>query len=173
MYNARKNLSYLSVILLVITNVIISHAQEIKTVQNLDAHSKTVYFDLEKGLAVADTEEGWDISLNKTTIALYPGTEGGKGVYAKVLLKPFDQTNKADAKDGLLKDQDKKLAIPTGSGNGWYEYDMTDHAINPIKDHVIIVKTRTGKLYKLEILNYYHATNHSSANYTFRYALLK
>ena len=47
------------------------------------------------------------------------------------------------------------LAIPTGSGNGWYNYNPTTHVISPIAGKVIIVKTNDGKYAKVEILSYY------------------
>ncbi|MGO1649743.1 MAG: HmuY family protein [Sphingobacterium sp.] len=149
------------------------YGQEIKTVNNLEANSEIAYYDLEQGKAVSDENGAWDISFYKTNIALNPGTNGRGQVKAKVLQQAFDKTDKAQTKTGLQTDQGEQLAIPAGSGNGWYEYNMADHTINPIKNHVILVKTRSGKLYKLEILNYYSEKDYSPANYSFRYALLQ
>ena len=85
-------------------------------------------------------------------------------------------------------DTDEVLAIPTGSGNGWYTYTgqgNPPNAILPIEDKTIILKTGDGNHYaKLEIISYYKGnpdtgteefasfqTRPDGRHYTFRYAL--
>ncbi len=148
------------------------YGQEVKTIRHIDASNKTAYFNLTTGKEVADASGVWDIAFNRTTI-LVNGGSSGTGKTTAVLLKDtsFDQvTKQPDA--GLKSDSGEEKAIPTGSGNGWYEYNMTDHSINPIPGRIVVVKTSAGKYVKLEVLGYYHDANHNPANYSFRYSFL-
>jgi len=47
------------------------------------------------------------------------------------------------------------LAIPTGSDNGWYNYDPSQLTIRPIPGKVIVLRTADNKFAKVEILSYY------------------
>jgi len=148
------------------------YAQETKTINNLDASSKTAYFDLETGREVTDTSDDWDIAFNRTTV-LVNGGSSGKGQVTAALLKDtsFEQVTKQPA-NGFKADSDQEKAIPTGSGNGWYEYNMADHSISPIPGRILVIKSSSGKYAKLEILSYYNKSNYNSANYSFRYSFL-
>ena len=67
------------------------------------------------------------------------------------------------------------LAITTGSGKGWYNYDAANNWISPIAGKVLVIKTGDGKFAKMEILSYYKdAPSAVSATaiaryFTFRY----
>jgi hypothetical protein len=63
------------------------------------------------------------------------------------------------------------LAIPTGSGNGWYSYNPTTHLISPIAGKVLIFRTADDLYAKVEILSYYKDKDPSSdgQHYTFDY----
>ncbi|WP_257668736.1 HmuY family protein [Parapedobacter tibetensis] len=148
------------------------YAQEIKTISNIDAAYKTAYFNLETGKEAADASGDWDIAFNRTTV-LINGGSSGKGKTTAVLLKDvsFEGVTK-EPDTGFKTDSDEEKAIPSGSGNGWYEYNMADHSINPISGRVFVIKTSSGKYVKLEILGYYNKSNYESANYSFRYSFL-
>lgn len=139
-------------------------AQEVKTINNLDASSRTAYFNFTTGKEVADVSGDWDVAFDRTTILV-------KSQAALLKDTSFDKVTKHPA-TGFKADSDQEKAIPTGSGNGWYEYDMASHSINPLPGRVIVVKTSAGKHVKLEILGYYNKENHNSANYSFRYSFL-
>ncbi|TDQ09522.1 HmuY family protein [Pedobacter metabolipauper] len=147
-------------------------AQAIRTEKNLDAKTKTSFFNLETGKAVKETEV-WDLAFKGTTIKLNSSSK--VKVTAQVLKdSSFDKVLKAPA-TGFKEDTQSTSAIPTGSGNGWYTYDMSTHEIQPIKDRVIIVKTSGGKVIKLDIQSYYLDQDEfgETGFYTFRYAALK
>ena len=148
------------------------HAQEIKTITNIDASAETAYFNLTTGKQVPAASDEWDIAFNRTTV-LVNGGSSGIGNAEAVLLKEtsFDQVTQRPA-DGFKTDTESEKAIPEGSGNGWYEYNMADHSINPIPGRVLVIKTTAGTYVKLEILGYYNETNYNSANYSFRYSSL-
>lgn len=145
-------------------------AQNAKTEKNLDAKSKTTFYSLESGKMVKETEN-WDLAFNNTTIKL----NSKNHVAAQVLSNTgFDKVIKAP-ENGYKQDTQSTSAIPTGSGNGWYNYDMASHALSPIPGKVILVKTHSGVHFKLEILSYYFDSEeyNETGFYTFRYAPLK
>ncbi|SEL30432.1 HmuY family protein [Parapedobacter koreensis] len=161
-----------SIVVLALTMITVLHAQEAKTVSNIDASSKTAYFSFTEGKEVADASQDWDIAFNRTTI-LINGGSSGTGKATGTLLKDtsFEKVTKQPS-TGLKEDTESEKAIPAGSGNGWYEYDMSNHSINPIPGRILVVKTSAGKYVKVEILSYYNKSNSNSANYSFRYSFL-
>ncbi len=148
------------------------YAQEIKTINDLDASSGTAYFNLTTGKEVADVSASWDIAFNRTAVMVNGGSSGTGNVTATLLKDTsFEEVTKQSDTD-FKTDSEVEKAIPTGSGNGWYEYNMADHSINPIPGRVLIIKTSTGNYVKLEIVGYYNKSNYNSANYSFRYSFL-
>lgn len=152
---------------------------EITVIKDLNANTKPyVYFSLATGKEVPATNartKNWDIAFSKTTIATNSGTSGPGEGGAIVLEKPFDQVSEAP-KDGYKMDGDAGFAIPGGSGNSWYKYDMSVHAILPIPGRTLLVKTANGKIAKVEIISYYKGApedvpTEESSYYTFRYAI--
>jgi hypothetical protein len=119
------------------------------------------FFSLERNEAVAVTDSAtnkWDIAIRSTTILTNGGTSGpalgGAFVQRAVSFDtyatiPTDSTFRTDL------NTTPAYAIPTGSGNGWYNYNTTTNIISPIPGNVIVVRTATGKYAKLEILSYY------------------
>lgn len=144
-----------------------SQTNTVKKIQNLNASDKVAYFNLEKGTEVseADTAKtGWDISFQHTGIIVQGAAEG-----QVVSDAAFDKIDKAPA-SGYKKG---KQAIPWGSGNGWYTYNMDNHQITPIPDKVIVIHAASGKYYKLVIDSYYKdGPDGASGNYTFHYSAL-
>lgn len=161
------------------TKIVSPAKSEIVVVKDLNANTKPyIYFSLATGKDVpagdAKTDK-WDVAFSKTTIAVNGGTSGpGKGG-ALVLEKSFDQVTEAP-KDGYKTDGESGSAIPGGSGNSWYKYDMSVHAILPIVGRTILVKTAAGKFAKIEIISYYKGApeevpTEESSYFTFRYSL--
>jgi len=119
------------------------------------------FFSLERNEAVALADSAtnkWDIAIRSTTILTNGGTSGpglgGAFVHKSVSFDtyatiPNDSTFKTDLSTAA------SYAIPTGSGNGWYNYNAATNIISPIPGNVIVVRTATGKYAKLEILSYY------------------
>jgi len=152
---------------------------EITVIKDLNANTKSyIYFSLATGKEVpaADAKtKNWDIAFSKTTIATNSGTSGPGAGGAIVLERSFDHVGEAP-KDGYKTDGDAGFAIPGGSGNSWYKYDMSVHAILPIPGRTLLVKTAGGKVAKLEIISYYKGApedvpTEESSYYTFRYMI--
>lgn len=168
----RTRFNRMSTIVFVLVCSLTLHAQEVKTITDIDASAETVYFNLAAGKQVMAASDAWDIAFKRTTVLINGGSSGDGGAQATLLKETSFEDVKQQPTAGFKTDTEKEKAIPTGSGNGWYEYNMADHSINPIPGRVLVIKTTTGKYVKLEILGYYNKTNHNSANYSFRYSFL-
>ena len=139
---------------------------------------KFVRFSFSEGKTV--TTDKWDIAFRGTTVLVNGGTKGtldsepertGKGG-AYIADGTFAQIEKAD-ESKFKQDKAGTLAIPTGAGKGWYNYNPTTHLITPIAGKVLIIKTHNEKYAKVEILNYYKDGDNSKMengrHYTFNY----
>lgn len=161
------------------TEIVSPVKSEIVVVKDLNANTKPyIYFSLVTGKDVpaGDSKtDKWDVAFSKTTITVNGGTSGPGQGGAQVLEKSFDQIAEAP-KDGYKTDGESGSAIPGGSGNSWYKYDMSVHAILPIVGRTILVKTAAGRFAKIEIISYYKGApeevpTEESSYFTFRYSL--
>lgn len=137
------------------------------------------YFRFSDSAVVAFNDSGstkWDIAFKNTTIRTNSGSSGpGNG--GAIVLKGtgFDDVSVAPTSGYGIDTASTKLAIKTGSGNGWYNYNTTTNIITPIPGVVIIVRTADGKYAKVEMLSYYKgapATPEASSTsrfYKFKY----
>ncbi|HMB93806.1 MAG TPA: HmuY family protein [Rhodothermales bacterium] len=120
----------------------------------------------------ASTE--WDIALKATTILTNGGASGPGSGGAQVLEILFEEVTEAPA-SGYATDAADARAIPTGSGNGWYNYNPQNNNITPIPGRVIVVRCADGTYAKLRILSYYEGapetptSDDASRYYTFEY----
>lgn len=137
------------------------------------------FYSLERNEAVALADSNsnkWDIAIRSTTILTNGGTSGpGFGGAYVQRATAFDNFKTIPADSTFRTDAGASLAIPTGSGNGWYNYDFTSNLISPVPGNVIVVRTATGKYAKIEILSYYKdapaapTSASTSRYYTFRF----
>jgi HmuY protein len=147
---------------------------------------KFTLFSFKTGDIVANTDSAtnkWDLGFNGTAIIVNSATSGPGTTQAQIVSGIFDEL--ATAPDaGYLSDNDPapiagapnaNLAIPTGSGKGWYTYDGAAMVNRPTAGKVIVVKTSEGRYAKMEIISYYKdaPASPTSSNiaryYTFRY----
>lgn len=147
---------------------------------------KFTLFSFKTGTVVANTDSAstkWDLGFNGTTIIVNSATSGPGTSQAQIIGGIFDELVEAP-ETGFKSDNDPapiggapnpNLAIPTGSGQGWYTYDGAVMVNRPTAGKVIVVKTSEGRYAKMEILSYYKdapasPTSSSVARYyTFRY----
>jgi len=134
---------------------------EIKISSNLAANDSAghyTFFSLRTnsiiGLADSATTN-WDLAFSSTKIITNSGTSGPGNGGASVVTQTFDDVTTAPADNLFNTDNGTALAIPTGSGNGWYNYDAVNMVINPIAGRTIVMRTADGKFGKVEILSYY------------------
>ncbi len=136
-------------------------------------------FDFENG-AKTSSETDWDIAFRGTTICINGGVSTGTAdeptrngnAGAVIVSGTFDSVITAEGLT-FLQDAEGSFAIPTGSDNGWYNYNRQTFTISPIPGKILIFRTRNNKYAKVEILSYYLDQDSSnpqgSRHYTFNY----
>jgi hypothetical protein len=160
-----------------------------KTVTSLSAAGSTsttgqpipakhyTFYSLADGKEIAYTDSNstkWDVGFRGTTLIVNGGSSGPGQGGAQIYSGLFADLKTA-LPTGYAVDAATGLAIPTGSGKGWYTYDATTHLVSPIAGKVIALRTATGKYAKLEVQSYYKdapatpTATTPSGYYTFRY----
>lgn len=152
------------------------------------APTNFTYYSLADGEIVAEEDSAttkWDLAFSGTTVLTNSGISGPGEGGAVILDVPFEEVEIAPS-EGYSTDMEASLAIPTGDENGWYNYTNTDqtpnHAILPIENKTIVVRTGDGEHYaKVRILSYYKGNPEITSDmqfppeddryYTFEYAI--
>lgn len=114
-------------------------------------------FNLASADTVAPTDSAtkkWDIGFNTTNIIINSGTSGPDEDSTQILSQDINTVISAPL-TGYHSDNGDTKAIPGGSGNGWYTYDITVHSIKPTPNKTIVVKTSEGRYAKIRIDSYY------------------
>lgn len=109
------------------------------------------------------TDDSWDIAFRGTTIIVNGGTTIGitdeptrMGIGAvSIVSNTLNAVTTVPNPETFLQDATNTYAIPTGSGNGWYNYNSTTNMITPIAGKILVIKTHDGKYAKMEIISYY------------------
>jgi HmuY protein len=116
------------------------------------------YFSLRTNAVVTDSAStDWDLALQGTTVFVNGGTSGpGQGA-AQIFEGTMEELAAAPA-GGYVEDSDTGMAIPGGSGSGWYNYNPANNVIAPIPGRVIVLRTADGRYAKLRILSYYRGS---------------
>ncbi|AFM05353.1 hypothetical protein Fleli_3012 [Bernardetia litoralis DSM 6794] len=140
-------------------------------------------FSLRENKVIANTDSAstnWDIGFRGTSIIVNGGAirtgKGGAYIF-EGLFDELEEVSEAQVFDEDNSETD--LAIPTGSGNGWYNYDPTTHVISPIAGKILVIRTADEKYAKVEIVSYYKnapadpttAALEDSRHYTLRYVV--
>jgi hypothetical protein len=149
-------------------------ALEVQTAEDIPADANAVsgppgqgpppnytFYSLADGKVVDKSDSNstrWDIALAGTTILVNGGTSGPGQGEAQVVTGIFDELTEAP-ESGYATDGEGGWAIPTGSGNGWYNYTGFDgnppNAVLPLPGRIIVLRTAEGNYAKLEVLSYY------------------
>lgn len=150
-----------------------------QTGQPIGTTGKFKLFSFKDNNQVANTDSTtnkWDIGFRGTTIIVNGGPirSGQGGAY--VHTGTFDELTTLPTSATFAQDQSaSQLAITTGSGKGWYNYNQATNIVSPIPGKVLVIRTGDSKYAKVEILSYYEnapATpdqNSKQRYYTFRY----
>ena len=137
------------------------------TISDVDASGDAVFFSFHQNrvVTVAEADAGlWDIRFEGTSI--YVNGE------AQLLERPFDFIARAPESGYREDDETAGPAIPTATGEGWFDYDPTTHIVSTIPDKTILVHTVNDTYAKMEVLSYYSDQDESNGvprHYTFRY----
>jgi hypothetical protein len=137
-----------------------------------------VYFSFETNTQV-QASDTWDIAIKGTTILVNGGISGNGNARAALMDGAFDEVTEIPADLIFRQDTQESLAIPSSSGQGWYNYNFTNHTVNPIPGRILLIQTHGGKYVKVEILSYYQGNPPMeevtrmtpSAYYTFQFML--
>ncbi|MEL6821728.1 MAG: HmuY family protein [Calditrichota bacterium] len=138
----------------------------VDTLTTPDTNSEPIYFSFSKGdtISIADPENSteWDIAMQRTTVWVNSGTSGpGVGGAAWIEGANFEDVKQLPdpidfAIDDTLSTTGSAFAIPTGTGNGWYNYTFgPNHWILAIEDRVFFIRTADGNYAKVKFLSYY------------------
>ena len=126
----------------------------------------------------------WDIAFRGTNIIINGGESQGTtdepertgNAAAYIAEATFSEVTSVNT-DSFVQDSKESLAIPSGGGNGWYNYDRSRNLISPFPGRVLVIRTRDGKYAKVEIQSYYKdapgspdATTDEARYYTFSYS---
>ncbi|QSS96085.1 HmuY family protein [Psychroflexus sp. ALD_RP9] len=118
-------------------------------------------FDFSSG-TVTNSETDWDIAFRGTTIAINGGEATGTNdepernanAGAAIVDGTFESVTSA-AELSFSQDSSTGFAIPTGSDNGWYNYNFMTNIVAPIPGKILVFRTAEGNYAKVEILSYY------------------
>ena len=140
-------------------------------------------FDFETGTVTTDPD-AWDIGFRSTTIIVNGGASQGTtdepertgNAAGYFVTDGFANVTEVD-ENLLTQDAVNALAIPTGGGNGWYDYTpFPINLITPRAGVVLVFRTTGGKFAKVQIKSYYQdapanpdANVHTARYYTFDY----
>ncbi|MEM6299169.1 MAG: HmuY family protein [Bacteroidota bacterium] len=125
--------------------------------------------------ALVSESDNWDVAFQSTSIYVNGGAirsgDGGGYIYTGT----FESLTEIPATQAFGQDHsESELAIPTGSGNGWYNYNPQINVVTPISGRVVVIRTADGKFAKIEVLSYYKGnpaeptSSDQSRHYTFR-----
>lgn len=123
----------------------------------LPATGRFTLFSLRENKTIPNADSAtarWDLGFRATEIIVNGGSSGPGNGAAQVAEGVFEDIVQAPT-EGWKQDLPAKRAIPTGSGNGWYNYNAAAFIISPIPGRVILVRTADEKYAKVKILSYY------------------
>lgn len=100
------------------------------------------------------TTAKWNMGFLTTTITGNSGNSGPGTTELQIVDQKYNDIILAPL-SGFKQDQEGSPAIPTGSGNGWYTYDITVHSITPNANRTILMKDGLGHYAKMSIKSYY------------------
>ncbi len=132
-------------------------------------------------VTTSDTE--WDLAFRGTTVAINggaitgtndePARNGNGGV--SIQSGTFSDITSAEGLT-FTQDADGAFAIPTGSDNGWYNYNPQTFTITPIPGKIFVIRTYDNRYAKVEFVSYYenapsnpNGMSDTSRFYTFNY----
>ncbi|HEX5154760.1 MAG TPA: HmuY family protein [Parafilimonas sp.] len=133
-------------------------------VKNIEAdpalnNNHFVFYSLETNQQIDYTDSAttkWDVGFRSTTIIVNGGNSGpGNGGAFVQTGATFPDYTTVAADSAFKTDAAPAYAIPTGSGNGWYNYNFETNIISPIPGRLLVIRTANGKYAKVEILSYY------------------
>ena len=115
-----------------------------------------VYFDLDSGSIVEESDPAWDLAMRRYVFALSGGVMGDGSVTAAPMWEQSFADLSAAPTDGYLTDtpddddEDKDPQYVLGE---WYSYDSATHILSPA-DVVYVIATDEAH-HRFQVLDYY------------------
>ncbi|MBK6478245.1 MAG: HmuY family protein [Saprospiraceae bacterium] len=125
--------------------------------QPIGTTGKYTLFNFATASVVANTDSAtnkWDIGFKGTAIIFNSGISGPGNAGVIIQDGILDDITTAPT-IGYLQDNATSLAIPVGSGKGWYTYDGQAMVLRPTAGKILLVRTADNKYAKMEIISYY------------------
>lgn len=136
-----------------------------------------IKFSFANGATTTSNTE-WDIAFRGTTIIVNGGVTSGiageptrqGNAAAYIENNTLDSVTEVNP-DLFTQDSSTTLAIPSGSDNGWYNYNPMTRIVTPIPGKILVFRTHDDHYAKVEILSYYKDSDSTQAgqHYTFNY----
>lgn len=107
------------------------------------------YYNLRSNRSVpaeAADSGGWDVAFKGTTILVRGGVVAVDSSFSEVVMAPAD---------GYATDKPDEPAIPSGSGDGWFNYNPTTHEISPVDGRTFVLELKNGQFAKFGVTDYY------------------
>lgn len=113
-----------------------------------------VHYDFERRGVVED-DLPWELAFQRYVVQLNGGVSGDGGVEVAVV-DTEDWDGVEVPADGWQTDapDDDEDGVPERAFDDWYLYDSTSHVLTP-RPLVYVVRSAEGRLFKLQILDYY------------------
>ncbi len=105
------------------------------------------FFSLRTGQIVTSADSAstdWDLGFKGSTIIVNGGVSGPGNGAAQIVEGVFAEVMEAP-ENGWVQDNADAFAIPTGSGNGWYNYNPATQVLSPIPGRVLLIRTADGR----------------------------
>lgn len=142
----------------------VAQSTTVQRVTDIDARAEDgnwTFFSLREGTIIPpedSTSTNWDLAFKNTMIRVNGGVSGpGNGALVLLTDTTFHAVRNAPLDSHFRSDSTITtggFALTTGSGNGWYEYDMGSGLIIP-RPAVLVVRTADGRYAKVQIESYY------------------
>ncbi len=132
-------------------------------------YTRWIFFDLETGAVVDESDPTWDIAMQRYVFALRGGLVGEGEVAAAVLEGAIFEEVFTAPHDGYITDEpddDDDGKEPEYALGGWYDYDSTTHILTPAAV-VYVIWTGEG-FHRFEVLDYYSEAG-TSGHLSFRW----
>jgi hypothetical protein len=147
------------------------------------------YFSFKTGAKVDTSKKAsieWDIAFAKeynSYVSINNGTDqqsfgfGGAGKGAMLEInQAYDQVKEAPADADFSSNGITSAGWDSGSGRGWYFYELKTHIAVPVLNRTYILRTADGKYAKLQMISMYKGApatvtdlNWPAPYFTFRY----
>jgi hypothetical protein len=143
----------------------------------IDATNKSalVFFDIDEGREMKADEaldtNGWDLAFQRYIVTMNGGGGNPAGEVRVAVLKNQSWDSLTAAPAGGYQ-QDASEPVFSEVEGGWYFYDLAHHRLTPREELLYVVRSGSGRFFKLRMLSYYDSAG-TPARLSFHYQRLQ